>query len=210
VRNALLQVSTEELQELPEPSSYNPSYWSFPEYARTPYKCFGDDSIGTYAADLIKSKRGQINFHVVSQGFLSATLPEQDANSIDMIDLPAKERDQLRTFLKFRIRDMEQNHTARTWVFRLAGVPTLPISEFLAWFIFASDIVFETTVGATTEDTTKRLLVLADELQSSAQIYRSIIVMKSAAGREYVRYLYAIKPNEREINVIRCCYYARR
>src|SRR5580704_8921435 len=78
IEQLLLQASAGDVQELPQPSRFNPIYWSFPEYARTPYECVGDETAGMYIANLFQQKRGQINLELSSQGFLSATISKQD------------------------------------------------------------------------------------------------------------------------------------
>jgi hypothetical protein len=203
----LLQVTTEESRQLPTPSRYNPSNWTLPDYARTPFECVGDDTIGSYMMGLFKQQRGQLNASLVSQGFLYVTLPKQEENSLDILELTPSARDQLRTLLKLRLRDIEESKAALNWVFTLASIPGAITKRPLVWAVYLAG---EATARLGAEDATKpNLADLAHDLQSSAQLYRSVVVVNSSSGSEYIRYLYAVKPNERQISILRVCYFAR-
>lgn len=216
INKLLLQVSSEEVQRLPKPS-LNPASWSLPEYARTPSECVGDDTVGTYIADLFPQRRGRINAHVVSQKFLSATISKQDENSVDTIELSPNARDQLRTLLKLRLRKIEETETGRRWMFWLLGLPGITTlaagagiaEQILAWTIVGAETGTSVTVGSAASDEKDHLMVLADQLRSSTKLYRSVVVVKSSSGREYIRYQYAVRPELREVSFLRSCVFAR-
>jgi hypothetical protein len=210
IGNFLLRTTDDDFNHLPEPSRYNPAYLSFPDYAKTPIACAGDDTISDYLANRFPSRRGQVNFHVTSQGFLSVSLSRQDENVVDSVDLSVYDRDQLRTFLKLRINAIEETQTGRTWVFRLASIPGLATGEILVWFIYLGGEGSSFFVGSVADETIARLKSLADQLQSSTKLYRSVTTLKSSAGRQYVRYMYAVRPADREATILRTCFYARR
>jgi hypothetical protein len=122
--SALRIITADELANLPTPAKYNPSYWSFPDYAKTPFRCLGDDVIGNYVGDRFPSRKGTLAYHVISQGFISVSLPPADENAFDIVTLSSSERDYLRTVLKLRIQKMDETQTGRKWVFRIAGLPS--------------------------------------------------------------------------------------
>jgi hypothetical protein len=210
IKQLLLQVTDSERKDVPEPSRYNPAYFGFPEYAKTPYQCIGDDALGNYIANQFRQPRGRINFHIVSQGFLSASLTKEDENSVDAVELSPAMRDQLRTFLKFQIREIEKDETARTWSFYVLSAPGVATAPAAVGAIWLTGIVLDQTIGSEASNVKTRLTLLAEQLRSKAQLYRSVGVITSAAGRQYVRYQYALRPNEREIIVLRRCLYIRR
>ena len=193
---------------LPGPSRASPSYWGLAENVRTPADCGGDLAIGTHIVNLFKSrKRGEVVSH--GGGFYSASLSKSDENAVDIIGLPPGERDLLRSLLKVIVRDIERSEEGRTWTFRLVGIPELVVNFYLAILLFGADFLAEKTMGNTADVVKTRLLILADQLQSPTQLYRSVAVVKSKSGREYVRYLYAVVPNDRDASILRACYYVR-
>jgi hypothetical protein len=208
ISKALLEVSDDDRHQLPEANRINPSLWNLPEYARTPTECGGDLAIGTRLVNLFKSKkRGEVVSH--GGGFYSVTLPRADENTVDIMDLAPGDRDLLRGLLRAMVRNIERSEEVRTWTFRLVAIPGLVTNLWLVRIFWGADLLADKTLGDAANVAKTRLSTLADQLQAPTQLYRSVAVIKSESGSEYIRYLYAVVPNNGDPSVLRSCFFVR-
>jgi hypothetical protein len=213
----LLQVSDDEIRQLPKPS-FRPLS-SEPNYARTAMQCDGDPRILMFLVDQLQfvKERGKQNAHAVAEGFISVTLSKEDENSIDVVDLSARALDQLRTRLKIRARELEKFASELHNSFIFVGFPiTAELAgavigaRVFAWVVWGADATISETVAKETSTERDHLILLAALLQSQAQLIRSTVPIKSPSGQEYVRYQYIVQPSMGEPTVLNSCVYARK
>jgi hypothetical protein len=123
VAKSLLQKLPDEPDILPTPSKYNPIYWQFPDYAKTPRVCVGDSDAGTLIRNLWQSDPGTVNIHVSTQDFLSISLPQAYRNSFTVLEMSEQKRETLRTLMLYRIETVWSYESGRKVIWTVLSIP---------------------------------------------------------------------------------------
>jgi hypothetical protein len=207
VGEALLQKLPDEPDIFPAPSRYNPIYWPFPDYAKTPRVCVGDSDAGTLIHNLWQSDPGTVNIHVSTQDYLSISLPPAYKNSFSVVEMSEQKRDTLRALILYRSKAVESYESGRKIIWTVLSIPLPEIKLSVTvglWVIATASDYLISDVANTVKQSYDQI---ADQLRGVIKGYRTLAIFRSADGREFVRYLYAVQASGRDPLLLYRCYY---
>jgi hypothetical protein len=202
-------VSREEIDSLPQPNQWNPSYWSWPDYARTPSACREDKDLHAYLVDRVDwtSTPATLVTHHQSLQFVSARY-KLNANAVYEKQLTDEQIGFVRRYLMSKVRMMNVDQEAMMWVTVAAGVPAVPVSASIAytiWLVSSGATISDAYLKQPYKDGVNRL---EGRLHNKVRAYRIFTLLKDNKQRNYLRISYALYTEDKSLYVLSRCYYS--
>lgn len=190
-------------EEVPQPNGWNPLWLSWQPSERTPFSCAGSEVVRGYLHNRQwPEKLVELTYYLPSQGFISASITKGRSSALLSARLTAKEREDLRTIMRLR---QQAADSAGDFGSALMFVLSLPGH---LWGLFAAKEGYDIATQADDRAARDQRVVVIDQLRNETDVHISAVWFRASNGMEYIRILYVLAPENRDMFPVGVCYYA--
>jgi hypothetical protein len=184
----MLSMSEQERKELPKPDKFVSER---ADYTRTDFKCIGDGEIRKFVQRQFGvSTLFEYPVETRDSRFVAMILPRVAENTVEFVDLTLRGRDNLRSGLSTVLRDFKDAKKGRSFLVKAFKLIVEEFQKALAIMELISDESLEDAQ----DETIEYMRTMLERLRAPpARLFRSVTILRSNSGEDFVRILYAVR-----------------